>query len=152
MTLTMVILVFLIVILRYGFNLGWIAMQESAMYLHAMVFMLGAAHTLKADEHVRVDIFYRRLSVRTRNLIDIAGTLLLLLPVNGFIFVMSWDYVSSSWLLLEASPEAGGLPLVFVLKSLIPIFCLTMTLQALAQSWLNWQQLKQAQANTQREA
>lgn len=122
------------------------------MYLHAMVFMLGAAHTLKADEHVRVDIFYRRLSVRTRSLIDIAGTLLLLLPVNGFIFVMSWDYVSSSWLLLEASPEAGGLPLVFVLKSLIPIFCLTMTLQALVQSWLNWQQLKQAQANTQREA
>ncbi|WP_332874304.1 TRAP transporter small permease subunit [Bowmanella yangjiangensis] len=132
---------FTIVLLRYGFNLGWIAMQESAMYLHAAVFMLGCAHTLKADEHVRVDIFYRNWSAKTRAMIDLAGALFLLLPVNIFIFFMSWDYVATSWRLLEDSPEAGGLPLVFLLKSLIPLFCLTMSLQALAQSWINWRVL-----------
>ncbi|MBN7819505.1 TRAP transporter small permease subunit [Bowmanella sp. Y57] len=137
----MVVLVFTIVLLRYGFNLGWIAMQESAMYLHAAVFMLGCAHTLKADEHVRVDIFYRNWSAKTRAMIDLAGALFLLLPVNIFIFFMSWDYVATSWRLLEDSPEAGGLPLVFLLKSLIPLFCLTMSLQALAQSWINWRVL-----------
>lgn len=134
----MVLLVFLIVLLRYGFNLGWIAMQESAMYLHAAVFMLGCAHTLKADEHVRVDIFYRGWSAKKRACVDIAGALLLLLPVNLFILWMSWDYVATSWRLLEGSPEAGGLPLVFLLKSLIPLFCLTMSLQALSQCWGNW--------------
>lgn len=111
------------------------------MYLHAAVFMLGCAHTLKADEHVRVDIFYRNWSAKTRAMIDLAGALLLLLPVNIFIFFMSWDYVATSWRLLEDSPEAGGLPLVFLLKSLIPLFCLTMSLQALAQSWINWRVL-----------
>ncbi|WP_332874153.1 TRAP transporter small permease subunit [Bowmanella yangjiangensis] len=142
---------FTIVLLRYGFNLGWIAMQESAMYLHAAVFMLGCAHTLKADEHVRVDIFYRNWSAKTRAMIDLAGALLLLLPVNIFIFFMSWDYVATSWRLLEDSPEAGGLPLVFLLKSLIPLFCLTMSLQALAQSWINWRVLRGSNLQTSQE-
>ena len=81
-TLTMVLLTFLIVVLRYGFNLGWIAMQESVMYLHAMVFLLGAAHTLRVNEHVRVDIFYRRFSPKKQAKVDIFGSLLLLMPVK----------------------------------------------------------------------
>ncbi|ALT00309.1 hypothetical protein AT746_03815 [Lacimicrobium alkaliphilum] len=133
LTLLMVLLVFTIVVLRYGFNLGWIAMQESALYLHAMVFLLGAAHTLKADEHVRVDIFYRKASPRRQAWVDILGTLLLLIPVNLYILIISWDYAAKSWGLLEGSGEAGGLPLVFVLKSLIPLFALTMLLQGIAQ-------------------
>jgi len=132
-TLIMVCLTFLIVVLRYGFNLGWIAMQESVMYLHAAVFLLGAAHTLRIGEHVRVDIFYRAMSDKQKSLVDFFGTLLLMLPVNLFILVFSWGYVLQSWRLMESSQEAGGLPLVFVLKSFILLFALSMTLQGLAE-------------------
>ena len=132
-TLLMVLLTFLIVILRYGFNLGWIAMQESVMYLHAMVFLLGAAHTLRVNEHVRVDIFYRRFSPKKQAKVDIFGGLLLLMPVNIFIFMVSFEYVMRSWRVMEASQEAGGMPAVFLLKTLILIFPLTMLLQGIAE-------------------
>ena len=132
-TLLMVLLTFTIVVLRYGFNLGWIAMQESVMYLHAAVFMLGAAHTLKVDGHVRVDVFYRNFSARNKHLTDLIGGLLLLMPVNVFILLMSWQYVMNSWGLLESSQEAGGLPLVFVLKSFILLFAITLILQGIAE-------------------
>jgi TRAP-type mannitol/chloroaromatic compound transport system permease small subunit len=132
-TLAMVLLTFLIVVLRYGFNIGWIAMQESVMYLHVMVFMLGSAHTLRANEHVRVDIFYRRFSLQTQAKVDIFGTLILLMPVNFFVLWMSWDFVYQAWMIFESSPEAGGLPLVFALKTLILVFALTMNLQGLAE-------------------
>ena len=132
-TLTMVLLTFLIVVLRYGFNLGWIAMQESVMYLHAMVFLLGAAHTLRVNEHVRVDIFYRRFSPKKQAKVDIFGGLLLLMPVNIFIFMVSFEYVLRSWRVMEESQEAGGMPAVFLLKSLILIFPLTMLLQGIAE-------------------
>jgi TRAP-type mannitol/chloroaromatic compound transport system permease small subunit len=132
-TLLMVLITFLVVVLRYGFNMGWIAMQESVMYLHAMVFLLGSAHTLKVNEHVRVDIFYRQMSASKKALVDALGSVLLLLPVSLFILFVSWDYVSDSWAQLESSPEAGGLPLVFALKTLILLFSLTMTLQGVAE-------------------
>jgi TRAP-type mannitol/chloroaromatic compound transport system permease small subunit len=129
----MVLITFLIVVLRYGFNLGWIAMQESVMYLHAMVFLLGAAHTLRVNEHVRVDIFYRRFSPKKQAKVDIFGGLLLLMPVNIFIFMVSFEYVMRSWRVMEASQEAGGMPAVFLLKTLILIFPLTMLLQGIAE-------------------
>ena len=132
-TVLMVLLSFLIVVLRYGFNLGWIAMQESVMYLHAMVFLLGAAHTLRVNEHVRVDIFYRRFSPVTQSWVNILGCILFLIPVNTFILWMSWDYVAGSWQLLERSQEAGGLPLVFVLKTLLLVFAVSMNLQGIAE-------------------
>jgi TRAP-type mannitol/chloroaromatic compound transport system permease small subunit len=132
-TLTMVLLTFLIVVLRYGFNLGWIAMQESVMYLHAMVFLLGAAHTLRVNEHVRVDIFYRRFSSEKQAKVDILGSLFLLMPVNIFIFMVSFDYVMRAWRVMEASQEAGGIPGVFLLKSLILLFAFTMLIQGIAE-------------------
>ena len=132
-TLLMVLITFLIVVLRYGFNLGWIAMQESVMYLHAMVFLLGAAHTLRVNEHVRVDIFYRRFSPKKQAKVDIFGGLLLLMPVNIFIFMVSFEYVMRSWRVMETSQEAGGMPAVFLLKTLILIFPLTMLLQGIAE-------------------
>jgi len=133
-TLAMVFLTFTIVVLRYLFNLGWIAMQESVTYLHAMVFMLGAAYTLKHDGHVRVDIFYSKLGPRGRAWVDLAGAILLLLPVAGFILLISWGYVSSSWSLLEGSREQGGLPGVFLLKSAIPALSILLLLQGLSQA------------------
>nr|WP_241737504.1 TRAP transporter small permease subunit [Neptunicella marina] len=134
----MAMLTLLIVILRYGFNLGWIALQESVMYLHACVFMLGAAYTLKVDQHVRVDVFYRHFDIRKKALVNVLGGIFLLLPVNVFIAVVSWGYVASSWELLEDSPQAGGLPLVFLLKTLILLFAFFLTLQGVAEIVRNW--------------
>lgn len=134
LTLAMVLVTCAVVLLRYAFSLGWIALQESITYLHAMVFMLGAAYTLRHDGHVRVDIFYRRLGPRGQAWVDLLGALLLLLPVCLFILWISWDYVAASWSLLEGSREAGGLPLVYLLKSVIPLMALLLLIQGLGQA------------------
>jgi TRAP-type mannitol/chloroaromatic compound transport system permease small subunit len=132
LTLAMVLVQFTIVVLRYAFNTGWIAMQESILFMHALVFLLGAAFTLKRDAHVRVDIFYSRMSGQGKAVVDLLGTLLLLLPVCLFIFVMSWEYVTESWRLLEGSREAGGLPGVFLLKSTMLLMAGLLMLQGVA--------------------
>ena len=133
LTLAMVLVTFLVVVLRYVFSIGWIAMQESVLYLHSMVFMLGAAYTLKQNSHVRVDIFYEKLSPRSRAWIDLLGSALLLVPFCLFIIVISWNYVSLSWSLLEGSREAGGLPAIFLLKTTIPVMAGLVMLQGIAQ-------------------
>jgi TRAP-type mannitol/chloroaromatic compound transport system permease small subunit len=132
LTLGMVIVTFLVVLLRYAFSIGWISMQESVTYMHALVFMLGAAYALQKDKHVRVDIFYQRLSPRTRAWINLLGSLLLLIPFCLFIGWSSLDYVASSWSLLEGSREAGGLPGVFLLKTCIPAMAVLMLLQGVS--------------------
>ncbi|GAA0854142.1 TRAP transporter small permease subunit [Aliiglaciecola litoralis] len=132
-TLLMVITMLLIVVLRYGFDIGWIAMQESVMYLHATVFLLGSAHTLRVNEHVRVDIFYRRFSPAKQAKVNLFGSVAFLLPVNIFIFIISYDYVMFSWSMLEDSREAGGIPAVFILKSLILVFAAIMVAQGISE-------------------
>lgn len=134
LTLLMVIVTFLVVVLRYLFNIGWIAMQESVLYMHSAVFLLGAAYTLKHQGHVRVDIFYQKMSVQGRAWVDLLGVLLLLLPTFAFIFWISWDYVASSWSLREASREAGGIPFVYGLKTLILVMAGLMLLQGIGQA------------------
>jgi TRAP-type mannitol/chloroaromatic compound transport system permease small subunit len=133
-TLPMVAVTFVIVTLRYAFDVGWIWMQESVTWMHAAVFMLASAYTLNRDEHVRVDIFYRKMDWRNRAWVDIAGTVFLLLPMMVFLIVASWDYVAISWSIHEGSREAGGLPFPFVplLKSLIPVTAGLLLLQGLA--------------------
>lgn len=132
LTVAMVAVTFFIVVMRYAFNLGWIGVQESVAYMHAMVFMLGGAYTLKHDGHVRVDIFYVEASKRKKAWVDLLGALFLLIPMMMFILIVSWDYVSESWRLLEESPETGGLPIVYILKSNIVAMAILMTLQGLA--------------------
>jgi TRAP-type mannitol/chloroaromatic compound transport system permease small subunit len=119
LTLLMVLLTFVIVVLRYGFNLGWIWLQESVTYLHAMVFMLAAAWAWQTDDHVRVDIYYRERSPRQKAVIDLIGTLIFLMPVCVFLLFVSWNYVAVSWTGQEGSREAGGLEWVYWQKSLI---------------------------------
>ena len=131
-TLFIVFFTFIVVVLRYGFDIGSIALQESSTYLHTFVFMLGAAYTLKHDGHVRVDIFYRKMSVTKKAWIDFLGTLLLLFPVCIFITFSSWDYVFTSWGLLEESGEAGGLAYVYVLKSTLLLMPILLMLQGAA--------------------
>jgi TRAP-type mannitol/chloroaromatic compound transport system permease small subunit len=133
LTLLMVIITFLVVVLRYAFSIGWIAMQESVIYLHSLVFMLGAAYTLKRNAHVRVDIFYEKMSPRSRAWVDLLGTALLLVPFCIFIIYISWNYVSLSWSLMESSRDAGGIPAVFLLKSTIPVMAVLVMLQGIAQ-------------------
>ncbi|WP_242521441.1 TRAP transporter small permease subunit [Motiliproteus sp. SC1-56] len=133
LTLLMVLITFTVVVLRYLFNVGWIALQESVIYLHSWVFLLGAAYTLKHDGHVRVDIFYRPMPERRKALINIAGTSLLLLPVSVFMFWIAWDYVANSWAILEGSQEAGGIEARFVLKTTLLVMPALMILQGIAE-------------------
>lgn len=140
LVLAMVFITFLVVVLRYGFNFGRISLQESTTYLHAFVFMLAGAYTLKHNEHVRVDIFYQGMSTTNKAKVDLFGTLFLLLPFAGFVLWVSFEYVLNSWKLLEGSREAGGLPLVYILKTLIPLMAILLFLQAISlagHAWLN---------------
>lgn len=132
LTLGTVIITFTVVILRYVFDTGSIALQELVSYLHAAVFMLGAAYTLKHDGHVRVDIFYCRLTERGRAWINLTGSLLLLLPVCLFILFASLEYVGNTWSVMEGSQEAGGLDAVFVLKTAIPVMAVLLLLQGIS--------------------
>ncbi len=132
LTLAMVLTTFVVVILRYVYAIGWVWMQESYVWLHGIVFMIGAGYTLLHDGHVRIDIIYRPAGRRYKAWIDILGSLLLLLPMVVLVFLMSADYVAASWSNLEESREAGGLPGLFLLKTVIPAFCLLLGLQGLA--------------------
>lgn len=134
LTLAMVLATFAVVVLRYAFDIGSIAMQESISYMHALVFLLGAAYTLRHEAHVRVDIFYRRMGPRARAWTDLLGATLLLAPMCLFILWSSWDYVAASWALREGSPDAGGLPWVYLLKLAIPAMAVLLLLQGLAQA------------------
>jgi TRAP-type mannitol/chloroaromatic compound transport system permease small subunit len=132
LSLAMVLVTFLVVILRYAVDYGSIAMQESVTYMHAALFMLGAAYTLQQDGHVRVDIFYQRFSPRGRAWVDLLGTLVLLLPVCLFILASSWGYVTESWAVKEGSREAGGIPAVYLLKTLLVAMPLLVLVQGLS--------------------
>ena len=133
LTMLMVALVVTVVVMRYFLEIGSIAMQESVTYIHAMVFMLGIAFTLKRGGHVRVDIFYRTFSVKRKALVDLLGGLFFLIPVAALIFVTSWDYVAASWAIAESSTENNGLPLIYLLKTLMLIMPVTLLLQGIAE-------------------
>lgn len=130
----MILATFIVVVLRYFFSIGYIWLQEIGVYLHALVFLLGAAYTLARDEHVRVDIFYRRMSATARRRVDVWGTVLLLLPTIAVIGWTSWDYVLRAWIDHESSRQTGGLPYPFVplLKSAILAAVLLLAIQAVA--------------------
>jgi TRAP-type mannitol/chloroaromatic compound transport system permease small subunit len=129
-----VLLQFVLVVARYLFGLGSVSLSETVIYAHATLFMLAAAWTLQTGGHVRVDIFYAQASAHTKALVDLGGSLLLLLPFMLILLWLSVPYAARSWLVLEHSQEASGLPIVFVLKTLIPLFAVLMALQGLAQA------------------
>jgi TRAP-type mannitol/chloroaromatic compound transport system permease small subunit len=129
---------FSVVVLRYVFGIGSIWLSESVIYAHSALFMLAAAWTLREGGHVRVDVFYADFSPRSRALVDFCGALLLLLP---FMLVLGWfslPYVARSWSILETSRETSGIPAVFLLKTLIPLFALLMALQGVSQAIRAW--------------
>jgi TRAP-type mannitol/chloroaromatic compound transport system permease small subunit len=132
-SLLMMLMLCTVVVLRYGFSIGATALQEAVTYLHGSIFMLGAAYTLKHDGHVRVDIFYRNFSARGQAWINSLGAIIFVLPLCGYIFIISWEFVLQSWQIGEISTEPGGIPAVFLLKSLIPLMAVILGLQALAE-------------------
>jgi TRAP-type mannitol/chloroaromatic compound transport system permease small subunit len=134
LALLIVGLQFALVVARYVFSLGSIWLSEIVIYAHAALFLLAAAWTLQLGGHVRVDIFYADAGPRTKAWIDLIGVLLLLFPVTLTLLWLSWPYAARSWAVLERSQEASGLPLVFVLKTLIPLFAVLLALQGVAQA------------------
>ena len=130
-TLGMVLVTFVIVVLRYAFERGWVWMQEIVIYLHAFTFLLAAGYALARDEHVRVDIFYRPASPQRKAWVNLLGSVFLLIPMCAVLFYQSYPYVISSWSVLEGSKDGGGLEAVFLLKTAIPLFCLLLFTQAL---------------------
>jgi TRAP-type mannitol/chloroaromatic compound transport system permease small subunit len=134
LVLVVVLLQFALVVARYLFGLGSLWLSETVIYAHATLFLLAGAWTLSVGAHVRVDIFYADASLRAKAVIDLIGALLLLLPFALVLLWLSWPYVERSWAILEHSQEASGLPLVFALKTLIPLFAVLMALQGLAQA------------------
>jgi TRAP-type mannitol/chloroaromatic compound transport system permease small subunit len=132
LALTMVLVQFIVVVMRYVFGIGSIMMQESIIYMHGMLFMVGAGYTLLHDGHVRVDIFYREAAPRTKAMVDLLGAVFFLIPVSILIWAYSWGYVLQSWSVFEGSKETSGIQAVFLLKSVILVFCGLMILQALS--------------------
>ena len=134
LTPLMVVVTFVVVVMRYVFDAGYIWIQESVIWMHAVVFMLGAAYALHDEEHVRVDVFYRNMSPQRRAWVDLIGVVVFLLPLCAFLAWNSWDFVVQSWRIGESSREPGGLPypLLPLLKSALLLMPLTVSLQGLS--------------------
>ena len=134
LTLAMVIFTAIIVIMRYVFDTGFIWMQESVTWMHAAVFMIGAAYTLLHEEHVRVDIFYRKMSDRSRAVVDLTGVVIFLLPLCGFLAFTAYDFAAAAWSIHETSREPGGLPypMIPLLKSIVIIMPVAVFLQGIS--------------------
>jgi len=129
----MVVATVVVVVLRYATTTNTILVQEAVMYLHAFAFMLAIPYALKHDAHVRVDVVYGRLGPRGRAIVNLCGHLLLLVPTAVFIILYSRTYVANAWRILEGSGEVGGIPGVFLLKTLIPTMAALLLLQGIAE-------------------
>lgn len=144
LTLLMVLLTVVVVVMRYFFDAGRIWMQELVTWSHAAVFLLGAAYTLARDDHVRVDVLYRRVSVRARAWINIVGTLLFLFPVCVFMANASASYALKSWQIAERSVDSGGLPYPWIPlgKTLLFAMFALLLVEGVAIVLRNWRALR----------
>jgi TRAP-type mannitol/chloroaromatic compound transport system permease small subunit len=134
LSLFLVLMQFAVVVMRYAFGVGSIWLAESLIYGHAAMFLLAAGWTLQQNGHVRVDVFYSQMSARGKAIVDLLGALLLLLPFMAVIIFFALPYVARSWSIFERSRETSGLPFVYLVKTLIPLFALLMGLQGFSQA------------------
>ena len=121
-TLTLVLTQFAIVMINYLYNEGVIAVQESLMYMHSLVFLGAAGYTLLHNGHVRVDIFYSKMGEKKKAYVNLLGSILILFPVLVCIGIFAWPFAAQSWMILEGSIETSGLHIVYILKSMILLF------------------------------
>ena len=133
LVIPLILITFFVAFMRYALDFGIIAIQEITIYLHALIFTVGASYTLKNNMHVRIDIFYNKFSDNLKKNINLFGTIFFLLPSCILIFITSFNYVISSIMLLESSKEAGGLPILYILKSYILLMVFTLFLQAISE-------------------
>ena len=129
----MTLITCLVVVMRYGLDLGSVLLQDVVLYLHGALFLLGSSFALKRNAHVRVDIFYREFSEKKKAFVDLVGHCLFLQPVCWVIFLFSWGFVELSWRIMEVSAEPDGLPFVYLQKSLLIVLCLFVALQSFSE-------------------
>lgn len=142
LTIVLILVTCYDVIVRYVFKESSVAFQELEWHLFAVIFLVGAAYTLKMDEHVRVDIFYSRFSIEKKAFIDFVGSILFLIPFTLMVIYSSKDFVINSFLIKETSPDAGGLPARFIVKAFIPLSFFLLLLQGVALSFKSFLNLK----------
>ena len=138
MTTLMVLTVFYDTVMRYAFNKGNVALQELEWHLFAIVFLLGAAYTLKEKGHVRVDILYVRLSKKTKAWIDFIGVFIFLIPFSVMVILSTKGFIMNSWAIREISPDPGGLPARYILKTMIPLGFSLLIVQGLSEAAKNF--------------
>ena len=138
----MTLITCVVVVMRYGLDLGSVLLQDVVLYLHGALFLLGSSFALKRNAHVRVDIFYRDFSEKKKAFVDLLGHCLFLQPVCWAIFLFSWGYVEFSWRIMEVSPEPDGLPFVYLHKSLLIVLCVFLALQSLSEIIKNLLKIK----------
>jgi TRAP-type mannitol/chloroaromatic compound transport system permease small subunit len=120
-TLLLVLVVFVDVVMRYLFATSFVFTQELEWHLFSFVFLMGAGYTLLKDGHVRVDILYQRLGPKGKAAVNLVGVVFFLIPGCYMVIATSWDFVGSSLEVMEGSPDPGGVPYRFIVKSLIPL-------------------------------
>ena len=121
LTTIMVLVVFYDTFMRYVFQKGNVALQELEWHLFAVVFLIGAAYTLKQGGHVRVDIIYLKLSDKAKAWIDLLGIFVFLIPFSIMVILSTKGFIINSWDVREISPDPGGLPARYILKAMIPL-------------------------------
>ncbi len=132
LALFIVLVQFIVVVLRYVFGIPSIFMQESIIYMHALIFMVGAGYTLLHNGHVRVDIFYAKVTEKRKAVIDLIGVMIFLMPVCVMIWMVSWGYVAQSWAAREGSVEVSGIQAIFLLKTVILVFATLVAIQGVS--------------------
>jgi len=138
LTTLMILVVFYDTVMRYAFKKGNVAIQELEWHLFAVVFLIGAAYALKNGAHVRVDIIYTRLSVRTKAWINFLGSIFFLIPFALIVIYSTQNFIANSWAVREMSPDPGGLPGRYILKAMIPIGFVLLILQGTSEMFQNF--------------
>ncbi len=144
LTSVLVLVVSYDVIVRYLFGQSSVGLQELEWHIFALIFLLAAAYTLQIDEHVRVDVFYTRFSVKNKAWIDFIGSVIFLIPFCIIVILSSYEFIEISVRVGETSPDAGGLPARYILKSVIPISFFLMLLQGIALAFKSLLKIKES--------
>ena len=131
-TLALVVVIFIDVIMRYLFNTSFVFTQELEWHLFAFIFLIGAGYTLLHDGHVRVDIIYQRLGLKGRAWINLLGVIFFLIPGCLMVMSTSWKFAVNSFMMMEGSPDPGGIPFRFIVKGCIPAGFLLLLIQGIS--------------------
>jgi TRAP-type mannitol/chloroaromatic compound transport system permease small subunit len=131
-TLLLVVVTFTDVVMRYFFNTSYVFTQELEWHVFAFIFLMGAGYTLKVDGHVRVEVFYGRLSEKGKAWVNLIGVLFFLIPSCVLFIKTSIPFVEISFMIMEGSPDPGGIPYRFLLKSCIPVGYALILLQGIS--------------------